>query len=639
MGQNGSSPRLLPDTAMNRPLSPYPRTGTNGDAIVSEDETMVDASSASSVSIRRTSSSQRAATAAAARMASPGVARTRGVRDITTRQSRRSSLWCRVQSLRNRIYRTTRSISLINNSSTHSSGTRTSSSSSHSPNRRTIFGEPSSNRYSAMFGNRPSNPNTHTRPRPQSYHAGADPFVDNIDPRFEPAIAQRPQSSYSRHRSSSRPRSIWGASPSPPHQHHRHPLPPPPQPHLHHHQSTMSPRPLSTLPTVPPLPAVIDHSTQTSTINHPVQPFNITRRPGEDQAEMLSRFLYVAGAALAASLVESTDSTATHLHDFSTDLADATDEDLTSAPEGSFGGFLRALRQGRTQFAQALRNDSDPASGTSAAEDSSGSSFTYLLMYRFNALHSSSSSTSTTTTTTAATTAAPSPTLEALNDLDGMNTPVEDRPPTPMPSRRPSTASTTMSVETPSTTSLSSDRPSSADTSRTSSSSEPRMVPFVIIGVQPVPPRDSGHTTVPSFSEGVASLLANARQNATTRPDIRPTASSGSLTSLSNAPSLRGTRSIPLAATPASTIPGAWRDSPPPPQSFDPHRRRASVDGSFRHASNPSTSSPTRDREPNTRAWQMYIYGGAYPENHLIFTAPTLFTDVPSNKFFFQELY
>jgi hypothetical protein len=24
----------------------------------------------------------------------------------------------------------------------------------------------------------------------------------------------------------------------------------------------------------------------------------------------------------------------------------------------------------------------------------------------------------------------------------------------------------------------------------------------------------------------------------------------------------------------------------------------------------------------------MYIYGGAYPENHLIFTAPTLFTDV-----------
>lgn len=606
MGQNGSTPRI-PDTTLNRPSSPYPRTGTNGDAIVSEDETMVDASSASSLSIRRTSTSQR--TAAVRMASSPVVARPRGVGDITTRQSRRSSLWCRVQSLRNRIYRTTRRINLVNNSAEHSSGPRTAS--SHAPNRRSIFGDPaSSNRYSAMFGNRPPN-HTHTRPRPQSYHAGADPFVDNIDPRFEPAISQRPQTSYSRHRSGSRSRSIWGVSPAP----HQPPLP--------HHQQSPSPRQLSTLPTIPSLPAVIDHSTQTSAINnHPVQPFNITRRPGEDQAEMLSRFLYVAGAALAASLVESTDSTATQLHDFSSDLADSTDEDVASAPEGSFGGFLRALRHGRTQFAQALRSDSDASLGTSAAEDSTGSSFTYLLMYRFNALNSSSSSTPTTTTTT--TTAEHSPTLETLEDLDSMTTSLDDRPATPMTSRRSSTASTTMSVETPSTTSLSSDRPSSADTSRTSSSSEPRMVPFVIIGVQPVPPRDSGHTGVPSFSEGVASLLANARQNATTRPDIRTTASSGSLTSLSNAP-LRAPRSIPLA--PPTTIPGAWRDSPPAP-TLDPHRRRASVDGSFRHASNPSTSSPTRDREPNTRAWQMYIYGGAYPENHLIFTAPTLFTDV-----------
>ena len=324
---------------------------------------------------------------------------------------------------------------------------------------------------------------------------------------------------------------------------------------------------------------------------------------------MLSRFLYVAGAALAASLVETTDGSAPQLHDFSADLADSTDEDLANAPEGSFGGFLRALRQGRTQFAQALRNDSDPSSGSSASADSTGSAFTYLLMYRFNALNS-------TTTTTA------SSTVETVTDLDGMTASGEDPSTTPMPSRRLSAASTTISVETPSTTSLSSERSSSADTSRTSSLSEPRMVPFVIIGVQPVPPRDSGHTEVPSFSEGVASLLANARQNAT-RPDIRPTASSGSLTSLSNAP-LRATRSIPLA--PPTTIPGSWRDSPPP--SLGPHRRRASVDGSFRHASTPSTSSHTRDREQNTRAWQMYIYGGAYPENHLIFTAPTLFTDV-----------
>jgi hypothetical protein len=28
----------------------------------------------------------------------------------------------------------------------------------------------------------------------------------------------------------------------------------------------------------------------------------------------------------------------------------------------------------------------------------------------------------------------------------------------------------------------------------------------------------------------------------------------------------------------------------------------------------------------------MYIYGGAYPENHLIFTAPSLFTESPSSE-------
>ena len=59
----------------------------------------------------------------------------------------------------------------------------------------------------------------------------------------------------------------------------------------------------------------------------------------------------------------------------------------------------------------------------------------------------------------------------------------------------------------------------------------------------------------------------------------------------------------------------------PPPES---PRRRASIDGSFRRD---MEREPTR--ESTTRAWQMYIYGGAYPENHLIFTAPSLFTDVP----------
>ena len=293
---------------------------------------------------------------------------------------------------------------------------------------------------------------------------------------------------------------------------------------------------------------------------------------------MLSRFLYVAGAALAASLVGSTDSTAAQLQDFSADFADATDDDLAFAPEGSFEGFLRALRHGRSQFAHALRNDSEPSSSEEA-----GSAFTYLLMYRFNSL---TTAMTTNTTTTPVETSTTETTLESAMV-------VESRPPTPMPSS-------------------SSERSTS---SANSISGEPRMIPFVIIGVQPVPPRDSGHPGVPSFSEGVASLLANARQNA---GQVRPTTSAGALSSSPVTNPLHSTSSIP-------TIPGAWRDSPPP----EPLRRRASIDGSFRHPStNTTTTPPTRDREPNTRAWQMYIYGGAYPENHLIFTAPTLFTEV-----------
>jgi len=51
------------------------------------------------------------------------------------------------------------------------------------------------------------------------------------------------------------------------------------------------------------------------------------------------------------------------------------------------------------------------------------------------------------------------------------------------------------------------------------------------------------------------------------------------------------------------------------------------VDGSFRR-----DPLEREVRESTTRAWQMYIYGGAYPENHLIFTAPSLFTDSPSSE-------
>jgi hypothetical protein len=410
-------------------------------------------------------------------------------------------------------------------------------------------------------------PSPPSRPRPMSFADFNDIPLSDWDvvaPDSSPVTpvsndARRPRTAQpeARTRSTSQPRrSLWGVSSAA-------------------STSSTTSRPVTSSTAATPTSSVLDHSTQTSTLNHPAHPFNITRRPGEDQAEMLSRFLYVAGAALAASLVVSTDSNTTstsQLWDFSGDISETMEEQLANAPEGSFEGFLRALRQGRSQFAHALRSDSDPTS----SETDSGSGFTYLLMYRFNSLQSAAGASS----------AAQRTNRDTMMDMDPSTTTEEEE-------------------ETPSDS--------------TSSPSEPRMVPFVIIGVQPVSPRDPNQTTVPSFSEGVASLLANARQGAgATHPPLRPTTSSGSVTSDTNP--LRPTTSVPSGA-----LPGSWRDS----QTAESLRRRASFDGSVRRlqSSSAQTTSQPRDRE-NTRAWQMYIYGGQYPENHLIFTAPTLFTDV-----------
>jgi hypothetical protein len=569
MGQHASSESVhhsrYPEITTLTPRGPP------GHDVASEDETMVDVSSASSmVSGRTRSSLQRRLSVP--RLPSP---RTHPppppplTAPSSGRPARRSSLWCRVQqSLRNRIYRTTRNgnVTLAENTSDRQPPVPRRASSNpllsrrHTLRNSLLLSNSNTNRRSSIFG---APPPSQTASRPLSY-ISPDPFVDNIDPRFE-FSEDRPRASSISRTAEPRRRSIWG---QPSH------LPSPPSPPRT--IVSTSPTPFTTLP------SVIDHSTQTSGVNPNGHPFNITRRPGEDQAEMLSRFLYVAGAALAASLVGSTDTTTAQLQDFSADFADARDDSPDTVPiEGSFEGFLRALRQGRTQFAHALRNDSETSSN-----GESSSAFTYLLMYRFNSRNTTTS-------------AVGSPTSETIPEESDNSMAVESRPPTPIPSSSSSSTRSTRS-ETP------------------SNPSEPRMVPFVIIGVQPVPPRETGHTGVPSFSEGVASLLANARQNAgATRPGIRPTTSSGSVNS--EITPLQTSASIPA-------IPGAWRDSPPPTaSSTDSRRRRASVDGSYRH----SEGVQSRERESNTRAWQMYIYGGAYPENHLIFTAPTLFTEVP----------
>src|SRR5262245_18938720 len=92
-----------------------PGSGSRGDHrhAISEDETMVDVSSASSVlsSRTRTSSSQRGYISRIIPNRTPP-----SLNPGTRQSNRRSSLWCRVQSLRNRIYRTSRSVHVVDSS-------------------------------------------------------------------------------------------------------------------------------------------------------------------------------------------------------------------------------------------------------------------------------------------------------------------------------------------------------------------------------------------------------------------------------------------------------------------------------------------------------------------------------------------
>ena len=221
MGQQPSSEPAARGSYLDGPAATLrQRAGSNDDVLVSEDETMVDISSASSLASNR-GRSLRQQNQNVSRIF---LQRTRTATTTTsTRQTRRSSLWCRVQNLRNRIYRTTRRINMIDNPATQNITPTSSSSSSPAPlTRRSLFGDPvtrpaSSRRRSGIFG--PSSaPPVITRPRPVSL-AGPDAFIHNIDPRFEPSSNEhRPRTSHtqieSRHRSSSQRRSIWGVSSS-----------------------------------------------------------------------------------------------------------------------------------------------------------------------------------------------------------------------------------------------------------------------------------------------------------------------------------------------------------------------------------------------------------------------------------------
>lgn len=144
------------------------RETNNADTLMSEDETMVGVSSATSM-LSRSSLLQQTEV---------NVSRIQPERTRRTRGSPGSTLWCR---LRNRIYRTTRSVRPGHTSHpTNSTAVVPRTNSSSPQSRRNVLVDSLLSNTSIRRRSRISGP---PRPRPQSLHS-LDPFIRNIDPKI-----------------------------------------------------------------------------------------------------------------------------------------------------------------------------------------------------------------------------------------------------------------------------------------------------------------------------------------------------------------------------------------------------------------------------------------------------------------------
>ncbi|GAO47348.1 hypothetical protein G7K_1556-t1 [Saitoella complicata NRRL Y-17804] len=343
-------------------------------------------------------------------------------------------------------------------------------------------------------------------------------------------------------------------------------------------------------------------------------------RPGEDQAAMLSRLLSVAAAATAASLVGNNDQAWAGGHDVA--------GNNSTAEDGSFQGFLQALRGGR--LAAALRNGgselgSTPSAGAEAAGNAGGED----------------------AQAGAGAAAGAAPT--ANGDLPPLNF-------------------------------FRMFRFNNANNAERAPD-QPRTVPVIIVGIRSVPPRDAngniqeqGQQVPMPFFDALANLAPTHQHH----PHLHPTAQqpqgpvpfdpanadSAETASLmeptpinpaeqtlpqpaapegmeTTAPLHPGRRPLPQEPLPGGIEPTAPLSprrrmsapqlgagvAPPIMRPLDPGALRGTRDGD-RNAHVPPVDGAA---PPNaTRSWIIYVLGGAYPDNHPILTTPSLFTENPT---------
>jgi hypothetical protein len=344
-------------------------------------------------------------------------------------------------------------------------------------------------------------------------------------------------------------------------------------------------------------------------------------RPGEDQAAMLSRLLSVAAAATAATLVGNAEEAITQARDVAGE----------NGGDGSFESFLAALQNGRLE--SALRNGGNEMGGGTASPDSHNNengmmSLNFFRMFRFGSMPATNEPGDNENENGQGGRLVPV-IIVGIRSVHPRDSPdggdLTNRPPAapfldaladlPMPIPTATLNRRRLSHRRASSMGGMPDSPIRSG-SHGLSASEPPSVSLNEISMGPNPPPTTPADPTMSIFPNRSFGTSPNRHSSTLDPigrDHRDSLDRDFITGHHSRRLLRRRSSterprsvnVPLSAGDGSRD----RDSSATSHAYGPNR-------------------PPPSTAEGTRSWIIYVLGGQYPENHLIFTSPSLFTDV-----------
>lgn len=195
-------------------------------------------------------------------------------------------------------------------------------------------------------------------------------------------------------------------------------------------------------------------------------------------------------------------------------------------------------------------------------------------------------------------------------------------------------------------------------TSETANTTEPNLVPILIVGVRAVENSDNteegeGESTSTPLSNSSTSTSADEHNEPAPQVPVTSNSTEGS-SSTFGSQAEQGIYSTSTAdeSLPSWNIPRSSGSTLPANRTRDSlinalnERYGTNINGSqgssspesSSHIPTPSIVMPSMEQASNTPAlenqsrqsWIVYVFGGTYPENHPILLAPTLFSDDPS---------